>query len=124
MGKGYESADDWAALAASAFILYNCYRIFRPALGEIMDEHTYDEMIEQIRSVAIQVPGVTDTEKCIVRKVGMRYFIDLHIEVDGDISVRQGHDIAHALKAKLMEELPEVADVLMHVEPSEMKSEE
>jgi len=123
MGKGYESADDWAALAASAFILYNCYRIFRPALGEIMDEHTYDEMIEQIRSVAILVPGVTDTEKCIVRKVGMRYFIDLHIEVDGDISVRQGHDIAHALKAKLMEELPEVADVLMHVEPSEMKSE-
>jgi len=117
MGKGYESADDWAALAASAFILYNCYRIFRPALGEIMDEHTYDEMIEQIRSVAIHVPGVTDTEKCIVRKVGMRYFIDLHIEVDGDISVRQGHDIAHALKAKLMEELPEVADVLMHVEP-------
>jgi cation diffusion facilitator family transporter len=121
MGKGYESADDWAALAASAFILYNCYRIFRPALGEIMDEHTYDEMIEQIRSVAIQVPGVTDTEKCIVRKVGMRYFIDLHIEVDGDISVRQGHDIAHALKAKLMEELPEVADVLMHVEPKGMK---
>ncbi len=124
MGKGYESADDWAALAASALILYNCYRIFRPALGEIMDEHTYDEMIEQIRSVAILVPGVIDTEKCIVRKVGMRYFIDLHIEVDGDISVRQGHDIAHALKAKLMEELPEVADVLMHVEPNEVKSEE
>ncbi len=119
MGKGYESADDWAALAASGFILYNCYRIFRPALGEIMDEHTYDELIEQIRSIAIHVEGVNGTEKCIVRKVGMRYFIDLHIEVDGDISVKQGHDIAHALKARLMEELPEVADVLMHVEPQE-----
>ena len=117
LGKGYESADDWAALAASGFILYNCYRIFRPALGEIMDEHLYEDLIEQIRAIAIQVDGVTGTEKCIVRKVGMRYYIDLHIEVDGDISVRHGHDIAHALKAKLMQDLPEVADVLMHVEP-------
>ena len=119
MGKGWESADDWAALAASAFILYNCYLIFRPALGEIMDEHLYDDLIDQIREIAIHVDGVTGTEKCQVRKVGMRYFIDLHIEVDGDISVRHGHDIAHALKAKLMSELPELADVLMHVEPNE-----
>jgi divalent metal cation (Fe/Co/Zn/Cd) transporter len=117
MGEGFESADDWAALAASGFILYNCYRIFRPALGEIMDEHTHDDLIEDIRSISMHVDGVTGTEKCIVRKVGMRYFIDLHIEVDGDITVKQGHDIAHALKARLMEELPEVADVLMHVEP-------
>src|SRR5436190_1853829 len=42
MGKGYESADDWAALFASGFILYNSYLIFRPALGEIMDENVYD----------------------------------------------------------------------------------
>ncbi len=119
MGKGWESADDWAALAASAFILYNCYLIFRPALGEIMDEHLYDDLIDQIREIAIHVDGVTGTEKCQVRKVGMRYFIDLHIEVDGDISVRHGHDIAHALKARLMSELPELADVLMHVEPNE-----
>ncbi len=117
MGEGYEAADDWAALGASALILYNGYLIFRPALGEIMDEHLYDPLIDQIRTIATTVNGVTGTEKCQVRKVGMRYFIDLHIEVDGDISVRQGHDIAHALKAKLMKEIPEVADVLMHVEP-------
>jgi len=122
MGEGYESADDWAALAASAFILYNCYRIFRPALGEIMDEHTHDDLIDEIRSIAMHVDGVTGTEKCVVRKVGMRFFIDLHIEVDGDITVRHGHDIAHTLKAKLMNELPEVADVLMHVEPREVSS--
>lgn len=119
MGKGYESADDWAALAASAFILYNCYLIFRPALGEIMDEHLYDDLIDQIRTISAEVDGVTGTEKCQVRKVGMRYYIDLHIEVDGDISVRHGHEIAHMLKARLMQELPEVADVLMHVEPKE-----
>jgi len=123
MGEGYEAADDWAALAASGFILYNCYRIFRPALGEIMDEHTHDEIIEQIRSIAIHVDGVSGTEKCVVRKVGMRFFIDLHIEVDGDITVTHGHDIAHALKAKLMVDLPEVADVLIHVEPEETKNE-
>ena len=119
MGKGYEAADDWAALFASAFILYNCYLIFRPALGEIMDEHHYDDLIDQIRVLSIQVTGVVATEKCQVRKVGMRYFIDLHIIVDGDISVREGHDIAHALKDKLMHELPELANILIHVEPKE-----
>ena len=117
MGKGYEAADDWAALFASAFILYNCYLIFRPALGEIMDEHHYDDLIEQIRTLSIKVPGVVATEKCQVRKVGMRYFIDLHIIVDGNISVREGHDIAHALKDKLMHEHPELANILIHVEP-------
>jgi cation diffusion facilitator family transporter len=122
MGKGYEAADDWAALFASAFILYNCYLIFRPALGEIMDEHHYDDLIDQIRTISITVPGVVATEKCQVRKVGMRYFIDLHIIVDGDISVRKGHDIAHALKDKLMHELPELANILIHVEPKEERS--
>jgi cation diffusion facilitator family transporter len=122
MGKGYEAADDWAALFASAFILYNCYLIFRPALGEIMDEHHYDDLIDQIRTLSIKVPGVVATEKCQVRKVGMRYFIDLHIIVDGNISVREGHDIAHALKDKLMHEMPELANILIHVEPEEVRS--
>ncbi len=122
MGKGYEAADDWAALFASAFILYNCYLIFRPALGEIMDEHHYDDLIDQIRTISITVPGVVATEKCQVRKVGMRYFIDLHIIVDGDISVRVGHEIAHALKDKLMHDLPELANILIHVEPKEERS--
>jgi cation diffusion facilitator family transporter len=119
LGEGYESADDWAALFAAGFILYNCYLIFRPALGEIMDEHLYDDMIDQIRVLSLQVDGVTGTEKCTVRKAGMRYYIDLHIEVDGAISVTRGHQIAHALKDKLMMTLPEVADVLIHVEPEE-----
>jgi cation diffusion facilitator family transporter len=118
LGEGYEAADDWAALFASGFILYNCYLIFRPALGEIMDEHLYDDLINDIRKISIQVQGVSGTEKCQIRKVGMRYFIDLHIEVDGNISVREGHGIAHALKDKLMSEMPEVANILIHVEPA------
>ncbi|HEY0262367.1 MAG TPA: cation diffusion facilitator family transporter, partial [Chitinophagales bacterium] len=119
MGKGYESADDWAALFASAIILYNSYHIFRPALGEIMDEHLYDDLVAEIRKIAITVSGVIDTEKCLVRKVGMNYHIDLHIHVNADISVKEGHDIAHRLKEKLMNQIPEIADVLIHVEPDD-----
>jgi len=119
MGEGYEDADDWAALIAAGFILYNSYLIFRPALGEIMDEHLYDDLIAEIRALSREIEGVQDTEKCVVRKVGMRYFIDLHVEVDGDLSVREGHHIAHALKRRLMEALPEVGDILIHVEPAQ-----
>jgi cation diffusion facilitator family transporter len=116
-GKGYETADDWAALFASGFILYNCYLIFRPALGELLDEHFYDEMILMIRETALQVEGVMDTEKCFVRKSGMIYHVDLHAVVNGDITVREGHTIAHELKDRLKSEIPELADVLIHVEP-------
>lgn len=117
LGKGYEAADDWAALFASAFIIYNAYLIFRPALGEIMDEHSHDEIVEKIKELALNVDGIIDTEKCLVRKTGMVYFVDLHIVVNGDISVREGHQLAHQLKSYLMNEIPEVADILMHVEP-------
>jgi len=117
-GKGYESADDWAALFASGFILYNSYLIFRPALGEIMDEHLYDDLIAAIRNIAITVPGVIDTEKCFIRKAGMKYHVDLHARVEGEISVREGHDIAHLLKDTLRKELPELGHVLIHIEPN------
>jgi cation diffusion facilitator family transporter len=116
-GKGYESADDWAALFASGFILYNSYLIFRPALGEIMDEHLYDDLIAAIRNIAITVPGVIDTEKCFIRKAGMKFHVDLHARVEGEISVREGHDIAHLLKDTLRKELPELGHVLIHIEP-------
>jgi cation diffusion facilitator family transporter len=119
LGKGYESADDWAALFASGFILYNCYLIFRPALGEIMDEHTHDDIIEKIRQISSKTEGVIDTEKCFVRKTGMKFHIDLHITVDSKISVKEGHDISHKLKNKLEKELPELSNVLIHIEPNE-----
>ena len=117
MGDGYESADDWAALVASGFILFNAYLILRPALGEIMDEHMYDDLIEDIRKSAYSVKGVLDTEKCFVRKTGMTFHVDLHINVAGDMSVKDGHDIAHKVKDKMLQDIPEIADVLIHVEP-------
>jgi cation diffusion facilitator family transporter len=119
LGKGYESADDWAALFASGFILYNSYLIFRPALGEIMDEHLNDDLIDEIRKVSLQVEGIIDTEKCFIRKSGMKYHVDLHARVDANISVKAGHDLAHKLKDTLRHEIPELGHVLIHVEPNE-----
>lgn len=117
MGKGYETADDWAALLASGFILYNSFLIFRPALGEIMDEHRYDELIDKIRKVSADVEGIIDTEKCFIRKTGMTYHVDLHAIVDGKITVREGHVLAHLLKDTLQEKIPTLAHILIHIEP-------
>jgi cation diffusion facilitator family transporter len=119
MGKGYESADDWAALLASFIILFNSYLIFRPALGEMMDEQLYEPMVEKIRLLAVEVNGVLETEKCHVRKTGMTYHVDLHIVVDANISVRDGHNIAHVLKDYLKNHLKQIADVHIHVEPKD-----
>lgn len=119
MGEGFQAADDWAALMASVFIIYNAVLIFRPALSEIMDENNYPFFVEQIREVAANTPGVLGTEKCFVRKMGMSFQVDLHMIVAGDISVREGHDIAHLLKDRLQARWPEITDVHIHVEPEE-----
>lgn len=119
LGKGYESADDWAALFASGFILYNSYLIFRPALGEIMDEHLYDDLVAEIRTVSLNVVGIIETEKCFIRKSGMKYHVDLHAVVDATITVKEGHDLAHLLKDTLREKILELGHVLIHIEPSE-----
>ncbi len=119
LGKGYESADDWAALFASGFIFYNSFLIFRPALGEIMDEHLYDDLIDHIRVVASTVKGIRGTEKCFIRKSGMKYHVDLHAIVDADITVKEGHQLAHILKDTLRKEIPELGHVLIHIEPDD-----
>lgn len=117
LGKGYEAADDWAALIAAGFVLYNSYSIFKLAWAEHMDEQRYPELEAQIRAVAVSVPGVLDTEKCYIRKAGMKYLVDLHAIVDADISVREGHKIVHILKDHLQKEIPELSSILIHMEP-------
>lgn len=115
---GYESADDWAALLASGLILFNAYLIFRPALGEIMDENRYDDLILKIREIAKTVPGIIYTEKCHIRKAGMQFHVDLHAVVDPNISVKEGHDLAHKLQDALQDEISEIQYVLIHIEPN------
>lgn len=118
LGEGYESADDWAAMFAGFLILYNSYVILKPALGEVMDKDMHTEFEEIIRNVSQTVDGVLDIDKCNIRKSGMFYFIDIHVIVNRNISVLEGHAIGHALKAELMKQYPSIADVLTHVEPS------
>ncbi len=117
LGEGYETADEWAALFAAGFILYNAYFIFRPALGEIMDEHLYDELVGKIRKIASGVRGIRGTEKCFVRKAGMNYLVELHAMVDAHISVEQGHHLAHELQREIQQRIPEISHITIHVEP-------
>lgn len=119
LGDGWEAADDWAALVAAVVIVINAWLIFRPALGELMDEQFHHDLVEEIREIAVHHSSVIDTEKCFVRKCGVEHFVDLHLVVNGELSVRKGHDIAHQVKEELMTRLPELSDVLIHVEPSE-----
>lgn len=118
-GKGYETSDDWAALFSSGFILYNSYLIFRPALGEIMDEHLNDNLVKEIRNVSLKVNGIIATEKCFIRKSGMKYHVDLHATVDANLTVKLGHEIAHKLKDTLRNEIPNLGHILIHIEPNE-----
>lgn len=117
LGEGYEYIDDWAALFAAGFILYNCYYIFRPALGEIMDENLFEDMVKAIKDKSLEVHGVLATDKCFVRKIGMAYIVDLHAVVDANLSVKEGHDIAHAVKDYLIKEIPDISNVFVHIEP-------
>lgn len=116
-GEGFEKAEDIAAMIAGGIIIYNAYLIFRPALGEIMDEHVYDKQVEKVKALAMEVEGIVDTEKCLIRKTGMYYWVDVHVVVDAKISVAEGHLIGHDLKDRLMQKYPEIINVLVHIEP-------
>lgn len=118
-GKGWESADDWAAIFACAVIAVNGVMLLRPALHEILDTAPRGEIVEQVQKAARTVRGVVETEKCLVRKMGLAFYVDLHIGVNSNITVREGHDIAHEVKRAIKQCVPRVADVLVHIEPAE-----
>ncbi len=116
-GPGYEAADGWAALFACTLIAFNGWRLLQPALGEVMDAAPDPQLETEVRRVALGVPGVSAVESCGVRKMGFEYFVDLHVEVDGKMTVHDGHELAHRVKDAVRLALPQVVDVLIHVEP-------
>jgi cation diffusion facilitator family transporter len=118
-GEPWQSADDWAALFACALIGANGYRLLRPALYEIMDTAPGGKIVRSIRRAARSVPGVMQVEKCRVRKMGLDFYVDLHVGVKDSISVREGHEIAHQVKAAIQQNDSRVADVLVHIEPAQ-----
>jgi len=117
-GEGYEPADDWAALAACVVIAFNGVRLLRPALDEVMDAAIPEETQREIRELARAEEGVVDVEKLRVRKSGLGLLMDIHIEVDPEITVRQGHAIGHRVADRLKDSRLPILDVVVHVEPA------
>jgi cation diffusion facilitator family transporter len=120
-GKGFESADDVAAIAAALVIAWNGWHLLHPALSELMDRSPSTEMLNPIRRIAEDVPGVERVEKCVARKMGHQYYVDMHIEVDPLMTVQRSHEIAHDVKDKVRGKIPRVHDVLIHIEPAGQK---
>ena len=116
-GKGYEAADNWAALAAACVIAFNGWRLLQPAFNELMDRAPDRELIGKIRTIARSIGGVDDIDKCHVRKMGYQFFVDIHVVVDPQMTVETSHRIGHAVKDQLRAEIPAVRDVLVHIEP-------
>lgn len=117
-GHGYESADDWAALAACGLIAYNGVRLAGPALNEIMDATVEERLVAEVRKIALRTPHVGGIGKCYVRKSGLGILIDIHIKVAGELTVREGHDIAHAVESSLRTSPLRVVYVSVHIEPT------
>jgi len=118
-GKGYESADDVAAIVAAAIIAWNGWSLLRPALNELMDSAPAPEVTEGIRRIAGTIPGVDRVEKCMVRKMGYYFYVDMHVEVDPGMTVQRAHLISHEVKDKVREKFSRVRDVLVHIEPAQ-----
>lgn len=118
-GPGWEAADGWAAICAATLILYNAWKHMRPAVRELADVAPDATMEAQVRAVAGRVQGVIGLDKCFVRKMGFSFYVDLHIVVDGEITVREGHVLSHRVEDEILAALPQVAEVLVHVEPEE-----
>src|SRR5439155_1116044 len=107
-------------IAAAPVIAWNGWRLPRPALNELMDTLPSREIVESIRKLSEAVPGVARVEKCLVRKMGHQYYVDMHVEVDPQMTVQRSHEIAHDVKDRIRSRIPRVRDVLVHIEPSRM----
>lgn len=118
-GAGWEPADDWAALFGCGIIAFNGFNMFTKALGDVMDTAAPQNFENEVRALALAVPGVRALDKVRMRKSGLSHLVDIQVRVDGRLSVREGHAIAHAVKDALMASAPHrISDVTVHIEPA------
>jgi cation diffusion facilitator family transporter len=117
-GEKWQSADHWAAIFVCLVIATVGMRLLGPALYDILDTAPRGEIVDLVRKAAASVPNVAEIDKCLVRKMGLDFYVDLHVKVDGEISVREGHRIAHEVKRAIKESDSRIADVLVHIEPT------
>jgi len=118
-GEGWEQADDWAALFAAGVIFYNGLVLLRPALQDLMDKTPGEEITSAVRTAAANVPAVRAVEKLSARKMGLVYYIDIHVQADPSMSLHDAHELSGAVKSAIRRHLPNVANVLVHMEPFE-----
>jgi len=116
-GPSLHFMDPLAAIITACVILWVGVSLFRKTWAELMDTAAPEKTIEEIRNIALKVPGVRDVEKIFSRKAGLDVFLDIHVDVDPDKTVREGHDIATAVKTAIIGKKPEVRSVLVHIEP-------
>lgn len=116
-GEQFLWADEAASLVVSSAILWSGIKLFRSSASELMDVQADPDYVDRIRRLAREVPGVEDVETLWVRKSGLEFFADIHIEVDQNLSVAQGHMIGHLVKDRLLQEFQSLRDVLVHIEP-------
>src|SRR4029078_2283803 len=116
-GERWQSADDWAAIFACAVIAANGVRLMRAAFYEIMDTAPR-KIVIAVSSVASTVPGVIEVEKCRARKMGLDFYVDLHVGGDGNIFVHEGPKVAHRVKTAIQRNDSRIAAVLVHIEPA------
>jgi cation diffusion facilitator family transporter len=112
-----KAADHWGGFAVGLFVIFFGLRVVRETALQLMDTMPEGERMDEIRSVALRVPGALGIEKCFARKTGLRYHVDLHLEVDPELTVRASHDIATAVRIAIKNDVGWVEDVLVHVEP-------
>ncbi|HYJ34012.1 MAG TPA: cation diffusion facilitator family transporter [Candidatus Binatia bacterium] len=117
-GRGWERADAWAALFASAVIIVNGWRMLRPAVEELMDQSPSSGLAEETIHVAESHAGVYRIEKLLFRKMGLYYVADMHLEVHPEMTVRESHALAHDVKEDVQRRFPQIIEVTIHVEPA------
>jgi cation diffusion facilitator family transporter len=116
-GSSWAWADKLAALVVVVVIVWAGARLFRQSASELMDVQADEGLVTEIRKMAADTPGVREVDKLWVRKSGLEFFIDIHIQVDPGMTVDSGHRIGHQVKAKLLKGFPAIRDVLVHLEP-------
>jgi cation diffusion facilitator family transporter len=115
---GWREADHVAAVAVALVVLWAGGSLLWDSVQELMDRQAEPAILDEVRREALAAPGVRGVEKVLVRKTGLEYLVDIHIEVDAEASVRDGHAVGHAVKDRLTGNIVTVKDVLVHIEPS------
>jgi cation diffusion facilitator family transporter len=114
----FVDADSYGGFIVGLIVIGVGVKVAYETAMQLMDTMPDDALMAEVRSAAMGVPGVRGVEKCFARKTGLRYHVDLHLEVDGAMTVRQSHDLAHRVRTHIIEKVDWVADVLVHVEPA------